>query len=199
MPPLQCLGCADIKHLSEFTLNNSSVEFFVGVSGVILNDPQEIVLPGSSLLQSHQWFGLTLADGPQVSLSASAPPPVVITTPWLNGSGVSTTMGWSRAPWDVETMLFLGHPDTFGTSVLDMLCTRWCINPGTGPVANIMGSSTCAIPAVGSFRCRSAEWSILSLDDRDCSMAYNWRRWTITLRMSLDVPGSKEKDPSQIQ
>lgn len=52
-----------------------------------------------------------------VSLSASAPPPVVITTPWLNGSGVSTTMGWS-----------------------------------SGPVANIIGSSTCPIPAVGSFR-----------------------------------------------
>lgn len=57
-----------------------------------------------------------------VSLSASAPPPVVITTPGLNGSGVSTTMGWS-----------------------------------TGPVANIMGSSTCAIPAVGSFR-----WALVS-------------------------------------
>lgn len=31
----------------------------------------------------------------QVFLSATAPPPVVITTPWLDGGGVSTTVGWS--------------------------------------------------------------------------------------------------------
>lgn len=33
-----------------------------------------------------------------VLLSASAPPPMVITTPWLNGSGVSTTSGWAVGP-----------------------------------------------------------------------------------------------------
>lgn len=57
-----------------------------------------------------------------VLLSASAPPPVVITTPWLNGSGVSTEMGWS-----------------------------------TGPMANIIGSSTCPIPPVSDFR-----WTLVS-------------------------------------
>lgn len=38
----------------------------------------------------------------QVTLSSSAPPPVVITTPWLNGSGVSMQRGFSApaAAWD---------------------------------------------------------------------------------------------------
>lgn len=57
-----------------------------------------------------------------VFLSATAPPPVVITTPWLDGGGVSTTVGWS-----------------------------------VGPVANIMGSSSCPIPARATFR-----WALVS-------------------------------------